>query len=29
LPLIASSQGIGTSNDNPVGRLQLGVLNYV
>jgi DNA invertase Pin-like site-specific DNA recombinase len=28
-PLIASSQGIDTSNDNPAGRLQLGVLMAV
>jgi len=29
VPLIASSQGIDTSNDNPAGRLQLGVLMAV
>jgi DNA invertase Pin-like site-specific DNA recombinase len=29
VPLIASSQGIDTSDDNPVGRLQLGVLMAV
>ena len=29
IPLIASSQGIDTSNDNPAGRLQLGVLMAV
>jgi DNA invertase Pin-like site-specific DNA recombinase len=29
MPLIASSQGIDTSNDNPAGRLQLGVLMAV
>ncbi len=29
LPLIASSQGIDTSEDNPAGRLQLGVLMAV
>ena len=28
-PLIASSQGIDTSDDNPAGRLQLGVLMAV
>jgi DNA invertase Pin-like site-specific DNA recombinase len=29
VPLIASSQGIDTSDDNPAGRLQLGVLMAV
>jgi DNA invertase Pin-like site-specific DNA recombinase len=29
IPLIASSQGIDTSDDNPAGRLQLGVLMAV
>jgi len=29
VPLVASSQGIDTSNDNPAGRLQLGVLMAV
>lgn len=29
IPLVASSQGIDTSNDNPAGRLQLGVLMAV
>jgi DNA invertase Pin-like site-specific DNA recombinase len=29
VPLVASSQGIDTSHDNPVGRLQLGVLMAV
>src|SRR5690349_3624511 len=29
VPLIASSQGIDTSNDNPAGRLQLAVLMAV
>jgi len=29
VPLVCTSQGINTSNDNPVGKLQLGVLMAV